>query len=553
MSGYDVYVFILCLIVFAILVGLSSAMLTIIVKSTVKLIRLGAEDENIKKEYQNAKKRNCKGVDFILSLLLCVILCVAFIFSVVVGFRETSFSETIPTLKVVNSASMAKKHEKNEYLFENDLGNQFNTFDIIFTYKTPDEFDLKLYDIVVYEVDGVYLVHRIVRIEEPNSVHPNERYFLCQGDAVESPDRFPVRYSQIKGIYRGERIPFVGSLVKFMQSPAGWLCILLVVAAMIVTPLIEKLITKEKAARYLIIAPEAAVSADELPERVIENANDKENALEELNSKRNFKTFKQRLKESDAVVKERYSSVQSLLLKIKGIRIIDGKTQRNYKCKSAPILRFTFRGKTLNAYLGLEPKTYEDSKYIFTDVSSVIKHANYPMRLKLTSERQTRWCKELILDIVKNNGFTLLENPVSERSVLVGAKSKKKKDTRSFDERLKDLPIATERYSKIKAILDSIETVRVIDGKGQKTFKYGNAPIARFALRKNILNAYLALTVQDFGNDAYMHHDVSSVIKHSNYPFRVPVTSDVQADWVCELIEKILKNNGVTVGGDYEN
>jgi hypothetical protein len=44
----------------------------------------------------------------------------------------------------------------------------------------------------------------------------------------------------MQGIYHGERIPYVGSFILFMQSPAGWLCILLVVFAMICTPILEK-------------------------------------------------------------------------------------------------------------------------------------------------------------------------------------------------------------------------------------------------------------------------------------------------------------------------
>ena len=76
----------------------------------------------------------------------------------------------------------------------------------------PKEEDLKLYDIVVYKQDDIYVVHRIVGIEEPNEKHPNERYFLLQGDAVDSPDRFPVKYSQMQGIYTDEKIPFVGSI-----------------------------------------------------------------------------------------------------------------------------------------------------------------------------------------------------------------------------------------------------------------------------------------------------------------------------------------------------
>ena len=100
-----------------------------------------------------------------------------FIFSTYVNCQQNSTFDNIPTLKVVNSASMSVKHEDNKYLVENDLNDQFQTFDLILTYKLPKEEDLELYDIVVYEVDEILVIHRIVGIEEPNEQH-SERYFL---------------------------------------------------------------------------------------------------------------------------------------------------------------------------------------------------------------------------------------------------------------------------------------------------------------------------------------------------------------------------------------
>ena len=60
----------------------------------------------------------------------------------------------------------------------------------------------------------------------------------------------------MQGIYEGERVPFAGSFVMFMQSPAGWLCILLVVFAVFVTPAIEKKILAEYEKRLAVLFPE---------------------------------------------------------------------------------------------------------------------------------------------------------------------------------------------------------------------------------------------------------------------------------------------------------
>ena len=89
-----------------------------------------------------------------------------------------------------------------------------------------------------------------------------------QGDAVSSPDRFPVLYSQMRGIYKGEKIPFVGSFVLFMQSPAGWLCMLLVLIALISTPILEKKLQNSKKARYMLLSQK-----DEIPNTEISQDN----------------------------------------------------------------------------------------------------------------------------------------------------------------------------------------------------------------------------------------------------------------------------------------
>lgn len=254
MTQYEIYVFFLCLIVFVMLTSLSVICIAIICKLSLRLIRIGAEDEKIIEEQKRAKagkdNKIIKILENALTLIVCMVLIAAFVISLAVSFSKDAPADNIPTYRVVNTGSMAKKHEGNRYLFDNNINDHIQTFDLIRTEKLPAEKDLKLYDTVVYEMDDVLVVHRIVEIEEPNDIHPNERHFRLQGDAVESPDRFPVRYGQMRAIYRGERIPFVGSFILFMQSPAGYLCILLVVVAIIATPILDGKLSRERSRRY---------------------------------------------------------------------------------------------------------------------------------------------------------------------------------------------------------------------------------------------------------------------------------------------------------------
>lgn len=269
MTGFEIYVLVLCLIVFVLLTAMFSYLIGYITKMELQFIRFGHRDEAIKKEKEKQLNRNKNLSQAVLwfnrglSLLLCLILIAVFAFAIYVRATEDKPANGIPSIKIVKSESMAKKNAKNEHLFVYGLDDQFQMFDIVICNHIPAEKDLELYDVVVYEQDDIQIIHRIVGIEEPNEKHPNERHFLLQGDANERADKFPVLYSQMRGIYEGQRIQYVGSFLLFLQSPAGWLCILLIVFGMIVTPIVERLIENEKKKRLALLFPCSAEEENE--------------------------------------------------------------------------------------------------------------------------------------------------------------------------------------------------------------------------------------------------------------------------------------------------
>ena len=288
MTGFDIYIFLLCLIVFLVFTILFSYMIYTILQLQLKLMKHGYSDEEITKEYERETNTHpaVTWVTRILSWILCLVFGVAFAFSLWLNATEDRPANGIPSIKVVKSESMATKHERNTYLVENNLNNQLQMFDIVVCHHLPAEDELEIYDIVVYKYDDMYIIHRIVGIEEPNEKHPNERHFLLKGDANKYDDEFPVLYSQMQGIYKGIRIPFVGSFVLFMQSPAGWLVILLVLFAMVGTPLVENKWKKARTVRLIeigVIVPEpeeteaeGAGSAEE-PELAVDETAEAEN------------------------------------------------------------------------------------------------------------------------------------------------------------------------------------------------------------------------------------------------------------------------------------
>lgn len=243
--------------------------LRVIFKQKVKLIKNGMEDEEIKKEYIKEHKKSNIILNRItngLSVFLCILFCGVFLFSIYSQTTGNDFPVPgIKSAKVVQSGSMSEKRKENKYLFENNLNDQFDVFDIILTEELPGEFELKLYDIVVYEVDEMLIVHRIIGIEEPNEKHPEERWFTLKGDANVSKDRFPVKYSQMKSIYRGQYIPYLGAFIMFFQSTLGYLLIVILVFYAFAAPYSQKLLDKVVIRRLIEIG---FLEEPQVPEKV---------------------------------------------------------------------------------------------------------------------------------------------------------------------------------------------------------------------------------------------------------------------------------------------
>ena len=576
MSGFDVYVFILCLIVFLLLTAIFTFFTVYFIKVSLKLIRLGAEDEKIKIEYEKTltlskRTKALSFLDKVFSLVVCVLIMAVFGVSACVNVESTKIVGDVPVVQVVQSSSMATRYEGNEYLYKNNITDQIQTFDLVTIHKLPSEMDLKLYDIVVYEVDDMLVIHRIVGIEEPNDKH-SERYFVLQGDAVHVRDKFPVTYSQMKGIYRGERIPFVGSFVMFMQSPAGYLCILLVLFVLIALPITEKKILNAKIARLIEIgyltADGALVSqplTQEETESIKEVLEEKEPIIENetavtvspqiLYTDVSSEKFEQSLKEETFVKKEwyervgkvktfrekhdtaskevldRYNEIVKHLYKIKGLHVWEGKAFETYKKGRTPIARLVFKGKSLYVYLALNVKDYENSKYVYTDASTVKAYKDYPMRVKVSSDRQVKRVNELVSELAKKSGLYMYA-----MTTLFSIKGSGK----TFEQKLKELsPEMINRYSLITNYLSSIEDIKSKNSSKHVTYKKGSQAVAKLKIIGKTLNVYLNLQPKKYRNTKYKFIDVSDKKAHASYPMRIKITSDRQAKWAIELIKQI--------------
>ena len=251
MTPFEIYTLVISLLVITSLVAFLALIIWYVYILTMRLIYLGYWDQELVQEYAfKTRITPASRVGKIISMVVCGIVAVIMLFTIFLGITENATTYGIPSLKVVKSGSMSEKHEDNEYLINHNLNDQIQTFDVITVHSAPKEEDIKLYDIIVYEKNGDLVIHRVVYIEEVNEIHPDGRRFYTRGDANKTNDANPVKYDQIRGIYRGERVPFIGSFILFMQSPAGIICLLLAIAAMVIMPIVDDKIDEARSHRY---------------------------------------------------------------------------------------------------------------------------------------------------------------------------------------------------------------------------------------------------------------------------------------------------------------
>lgn len=255
MPRYNVYVLTLCIIVFVLLTAVFSALLIIIARQEIMLIGTGAEDDALLAERESAERRKksraLKAFNVALTTAMWVVLIAVLGFAVYAGLSDVAKVGKIPLIKSVETGSMSYAHEDNAYLERDGVTNRIQTHDLIILHALPPEDELHKYDIILYEgPDGLPVLHRIVEIKDTKE---GRRKFRTQGDAVPSMDGHAVWYKDMRGVYRGERIAGIGSFVSFMHSPAGYICIILVIVTAIAMPIFDRTLNRIKAARLAVI------------------------------------------------------------------------------------------------------------------------------------------------------------------------------------------------------------------------------------------------------------------------------------------------------------
>lgn len=146
----------------------------------------------------------------VIGLVLCVIFGFMLICNIVIIVKGTLAPERPPSVlgttpMVVLSGSMS-----------GDAPDHIEVGDLIFVGKAEPE-ELKVGDIITFMQGSTVVTHRIIEISTDEG---GKLQFLTKGDANNTADTDPVSQDDLVGIYKA-RIPKVGDLAMFMQTPLG--------------------------------------------------------------------------------------------------------------------------------------------------------------------------------------------------------------------------------------------------------------------------------------------------------------------------------------------
>ena len=248
---------IISLIVTLIGVASFSAIFTILYgtysKSTIHEIKIGIKDVEIigeviyerKEKVIKRKKRN-KLIRNILFYAVLVIVVPIFIFSIINRITNNSIMIGNRGIIVVASGSMSEQHKANTYLINNNLNNQFNTYDIIIIEKVENPSELNVYDVIAFENDeGINVIHRI----RDKKYGPDGVHYITRGDSNNKDDSFQPMFENVIGKYTNKKISGIGVFIMFFQSYSGIITVLSIVYCMIMIDRMSNKINKVQEAR----------------------------------------------------------------------------------------------------------------------------------------------------------------------------------------------------------------------------------------------------------------------------------------------------------------
>ncbi len=286
------------------------------------------------------------------------------------------------------------------------------------------------------------------------------------------------------------------------------------------------------------------------------------------------RSFSARLIQADDPLKGYYSALKNEMLRYGLKPRLSWYNESFYRGRKT-YAKFAIRGKTLSVYLALDPSAFTDTKYSFSDVGSVAKYREVPMRLKIRSDRAVNQAKELISAASENVRSELEEMnfrpDYKDTATLVrgelirlyylgnpDASKQEKRDAavigiKRLDKAPRDFTTKLMRAdSEIKTHYSAIKNELMRYGlkqrmsTGNESWYRGRTTYAKFAIRGKTLSLYMALDPDEFEGTKYNFRDMGSVNKYGKVPMRMKIKSDRSVRWVKELIATMAEKKGWT-------
>nr|MBO4517386.1 hypothetical protein [Clostridia bacterium] len=130
-----------------------------------------------------------------------------------------------------------------------------------------------------------------------------------------------------------------------------------------------------------------------------------------INRKVVQKSFVGKMSQAKKEQKEFYNELKNYLLSFNRVNSRVSWHYDSFNIGRQKAVKIAFRGQTMVAYLALDPKKYQGTKYYPHDMSKKKKFADTPMMVKIKSERGVKFTKELIAVICE--GLTPKKNFVA--------------------------------------------------------------------------------------------------------------------------------------------
>ena len=156
----------------------------------------------------------------------------------------------------------------------------------------------------------------------------------------------------------------------------------------VATPVVAETVKEEKPAKKAAAKPVAkpAVKPVAAPK-----------AKPEGNSRKVIqKSFVGKMSQATKEQKEFYNDIKNHLLSFDRVNSRVSWHFDSFNIGRQKAVKIAFRGKTIVAYLALDPKKYANTKYYPHDMSKKKKFADTPMMIKIKSARGVKFAKELI-------------------------------------------------------------------------------------------------------------------------------------------------------------